>query len=649
MTPRRTPQDVYKTRPPSMRDRARQSVEVEVKGAEFHPTITETIRVLGGGWYCGTYGVMYKRQPAVRAVVDFLARNIAQLNAKAYIRVGNNDRVEVPDHPLVDLLRRPNPVTTRFAHMRNTVADLAIYDRAYWRKLRIGRSLAVVRIPPDRLLIEFDQTTGRRVYRLPDGSIVPLAELVRFVGYSPDADDEGVSPLETLRRVLQEEMASQQHRENMWRNSARQSGWIERPLEAPAWSDTARQRFRADVEGTMAGGSNAGRIGVLEEGMTWNGSAFSPKDTEYIAGRRLTYEEVAVVYGIDPSIFGLGQATKSSAEQKHLEVYQDVLGPWLRMFQDEFELQLLPDFEPAGSSIYVEFNIGEKLKGSFEQQATTLTTAVGAPWMTPNEARSRNNLPRVDDDRFDMPIMPMNVIYGGQPAPTIPTEVPGGPSTAAIGPGRTKGAPRAARDRRDAAAKAHTDFFRHYFERQQRTVLSAKAQADRERWDRELSADLYALAQQTARVSGRAAAQQLRGVYREPQTLPYLSENARVAAESINAETFGSLDELDDDTDPNDVFETAKTSRADRLGLGRATMLIAFARTEAAKQSQAADGRERTKTWVVTSGVKSRHPELNGETVPVSENFSNGLAWPGDGSRGSAADVAGCTCLLRLD
>ena len=95
------------------------------------------------------------------------------------------------------------------------------------------------------------------------------------------------------------------------------------------------------------------------------------------------------------------------------------------------------------------------------------------------------------------------------------------------------------------------------------------------------------------------------------------------------------------------MFEVAKTSRTEQLALGRATLLIAFSRTEAAKQSQAADGRERTKTWVVTSR-ESRHPEMNGETVPVSDNFSNGLMWPGDGHGGTAAQVAGCKCLLKL-
>ena len=530
----------------------------DVKGAEFSREVVETIRALGFG-FCGTYGAMYRRQPAVRTVVDFLARNVAQLNAKVYERVSNTDRVELYDHPAAALLRHPNPVTTRYRHMFATVADIAIYDRAYWRILRQQERLAVVRISPE-ILHAYDETTPdgklRRVYRLNDGTVVPRAQLIIFPGYSPDNFDEGVSPLETLRRVLEEEAGSIAHRQGMWRNAARQSGWIERPLEAPEWSPMARQRFRTEIEAMMAGAANSGRIGVLEDGMTWNGASFSPVDTEYIAGRRLTYEETAVVYGIDPSLFGLGSATKSSTEQKHTEVYQDVLGPLLREIQDELDLQLLPQFQPVTSrSSYFEFNIAEKLKGSFEQQATVLTTSVGVPVMTPNEGRARLNLPRIDDDAFDVPIMPMNVIYGGQPAVTIPTEVPGSPSVASFAPIELPTAEdHETAVQRAGMVKAYAEMLRHYFDRQAHAVISAGGKVDRDRWDRELTDDLYLLAVNLGHDNDVSI------------------DDARQMAERINRWTF---DELDESGDARHVFTVARTDRIDRHAADCADALIA--------------------------------------------------------------------------
>lgn len=638
--------------------RRRPDPPMAAKSAEFTDDVIMSVRMMAGGWYYGDYGMMYRRQPAVRATVDFIARNIAQLNAKTYDRISATDRIEV-DHPLAQLLRRPNPVTTRYAHMRDTVADLAIYDVAYWWKLRDGRDLrAVARIPPSSMCRD-SSDPDRVVYRLSDGRVIPRSDLCVFKGYSPDGTSDGVSSLETLRRVLQEEAAGLQHRENMWRNSARQSGFIQRPLESPDWSDTARERFRVDMEATLAGGSNAGRIGILEEGMTWNAASFSPEQTDYIAGRRLTYEEVAIVYGLDPSIIGMGNETKANAEEYHRQVYQDLLGPWLRMLQDEFELQLLPEWDPLRrSSVYVEFNIAEKLKGSFEEQAKTLASTVGVPTVSVNEGRAKLNLPRIDEEWADVPVRPLNVMYGGQPATTVPTAVPGDPQEPgvpavaaatrfALKAGPPPPPPAAALARRDEATRQHEELFRKFFERQQRAVVSAKGlKADRSRWDRELTADLYLLATTVTRKNGEIAARQLRGVYKPEQTFPYLAENARIAAERINAETFDQIDEATTGEEVRHVFEIALGARLAQVSLGRATTLVNFARNEAATQSQAADGKRRTKTWVVTSR-KSRHPELGGETVDCGEEFSNGMAWPGD-SHGSAGEVAGCQCLLRL-
>lgn len=56
------------------------------------------------------------------------------------------------------------------------------------------------------------------------------------------------------------------------------------------------------------------------------------------------------------------------------------------------------------------------------------------------------------------------------------------------------------------------------------------------------------------------------------------------------------------------------------------------------------------KTWIVTSDhPRDSHAEVDGETVPFQETFSNGLLYPGDGSTGNIEDVAGCTCLIAIE
>jgi phage portal protein BeeE len=100
-------------------------------------------------------------------------------------------------------------------------------------------------------------------------------------------------------------------------------------------------------------------------------------------------------------------------------LYQDTLGPWLQMITEDIQLQLLPDFEPAPARFYVEFNLREKLTGSFEERAEAIAKAVGGPTMTVNEARALDNRPPLEGG--DELIRPLNVTQNGDQDP-IPAE-----------------------------------------------------------------------------------------------------------------------------------------------------------------------------------------------------------------------------------
>ena len=52
------------------------------------------------------------------------------------------------------------------------------------------------------------------------------------------------------------------------------------------------------------------------------------------------------------------------------------------------------------------------------------------------------------------------------------------------------------------------------------------------------------------------------------------------------------------------------------------------------------------KTWLTTSrNPRPSHGQIAGETIPISQPFSNGLMYPGDGSQGPE-EVANCRCIM---
>lgn len=621
--------------------------------------------------YTQDYAEIWRTQPSVRTVCSFLGRNIASLGIHTFERVSDTDRRRITDHPLARLIARPTPWTTRYRLIDALVQDSAIFDAAYWLKMKVDDAdvAGLVRLEPPRITPiggagfvpdEFRYRGDRAVIDF------PRDQVVHFRGYNPTDSVNGASPIESLRRVLAEEWEAGRMREQTLRNGARLSGYIHRPAATKPWSDEGFTRFKRDWKSQYtADGPEAGGTPILEDGMKFEPAAQTSEQLQYVQARKLTREEVAAAYHVPPPMVGImDSATFSNITEQHKMLYQDTLGPWLTMIAEEIGLQLAPDFD--GPSVYVEFNMGEKLRGSFEEQAQQLQSSVGAPWLTRNEARGRNNLPALPGG--DDLVVPLNVLTGAQASPrdsgtqnlrarpTAPFKAPG-PQITGDGEGvRVKSGTRVQDER--AAEQVLVRFFR----RQRGTVLSAlgskagPAWWDEERWNSELADDLFALSLQVTTEVAQGALAEL-GIdpanYTPARTRAFLQAVADSRATAINSTTrdqirqalAGDIGQDAEGATPRGVFDLAESSRAAAAGVTLATTFAAFAVTEAGRQM----GRPATtKTWLVQSAnPRSSHAVMHGETVGIDEPFSNGMAWPGDPA-GGADEVASCQCGVEI-
>lgn len=607
--------------------------------------------------YSYDYATLYRTQPNVRTCVDFLARNIAQLGLHVFRRVSDTDRVRLTDHPLARLLAKPLPASmkvTRYRLFESLMSDLGIYFDAYWLKVRTEGELAgLLRLPPIYVTVSGSLVPNSYELNL-GGAPITLKpdEIVHFRGYNPENPIGGLSPLETLRRVLAEEYEAGQYREYYWQNAARREGIIERPATAPEWSDTARERFKAEFQEIYSGAENSGKTVVLEEGMQWKDTSFNAQESEYLAGRKLTREECARAYHIPLPMVGiLDHATFSNIAEQHKNLYQDALGPWCVSLEEDVELQLLPEFNDT-TNVYVEFNIAEKLRGSFEEQTKSLQSAVGRPWMTPNEARALQNMPSLSGDADEL-ATPLNVLVGGQASPQDSAPKQKSKADPVFSSQRDEQRERHVQNWRAALAK--------HYHRQEKDITSRVPAAvgksdiggvwwDDDRWNSELSADLLSLNNDTAIAWAKYMIEQTGADIEDMQEfqdrmLPWLKEHSRVQSVYFNEQTRDAVSAALRDPDPleavKSVFNLAITFWALREAVSAVTTASNFGSYEAANARNL-----RRKRWRVNSkNPRDSHLRMDGETVGIRDVFSNGLRWPGD-PRGGAEDNAHCQCTL---
>jgi len=591
-------------------------------------------------------------------VVTFIARNIAQLGLHSFERSGEVDRKRLRDGALAQTIARPNSTTTTYELIFGLVADLALYDVAYLHLTKDSTApsgWSLYRLPPVWVTPMGGDAFGFSKYRVQanggaNNVYLDASSVIDFHGWNPDDARYGSSPVGTLKAILAEQMMAVAHRQQVWQRGGRISSVITRPAESK-WSDAARESFRADWNSKFTGdGARTGGTPILEDGMTISKLDFNAHEQQFVEAAKLALATVAGVFHVNPTMLGDNTgANYSNVREFRKMLYGDSLGPILAQLQDRLNTFLVPILEPNRPGVYVEFNIAAKLQGSFEEQAAALSTSVGAPYMLRSEARARMNLPSIPD--ADTLVVPLNVLVGGQASSR--DSAPPKAAPARIAPSERHMKARASQSHEDKYAEVVHKFFRRQgaVVKTQLGVKAAGDYWDGERWDSELSDDLYRLAVQ---VTKQVSAKTLDAIgfapdeYDADRTLAWLREVSDRSAKSINAATKAQIDVALDQDDPSmavtNVFDVAEGSRSTGIAITAVTMLSAWATQEAAQQVA---GDKATKTWLTGGNPRSSHAAMDGETVLLSENFSNGMAWPGDAS-GGAEENAGCNCELEI-
>lgn len=639
-------------------------------GTAFH---TPRVTYLGASDFASmanpssmTASQMWETQPHFRTVVTFLARNIAQLGLHSFERVGESDRRRDRESVLARSVQDVDGQMTTFELIFALVGDLALYDRAYWwaapsSELESGWMLR--RLPPtwvEPVMKNPWEVKEYLVYIREDAGpeVVPADQILAFNGYHPGKMLGSSPTVDALRQTLQEQLEAATYRAQVWKRGGRASSVIERPKDAPGWTDAQASRFRDDWYANFTGnGPRAGGTPILEDGMKLTRIDFNAQEQQYVEAAKLSLTTVASAFHVNPTMIGQNDgANYSNVREFRKMLYGDTLGPLVAQIEGRINTFLIPRMGMDRRKFYVEFNINEKLQGNFEEQAASMQSSTGAPWMTRNEARAMQNLPALDGG--DELITPLNVLVGGQASPSDSgsQNLASAPLRAVkSGPSEYELKAPADDEIPEEHRKATAEVFSKFFARQRQVVLTragAKAPKwwDADRWDEELSEDLLT---ESLTISKAAALSALAGLgvsageYSVERTEAFLKKVAQRIAGQVNATTVAALEAAlaDGGTEAMaHVFDVAEESRAEQSGMTAAASFVGFGMVEAARQARP----KAQKRWQVNSGnPRSSHAAVNGESVPIDETFSNGLEWPG-GLGADADEVANCQCSVVI-
>lgn len=360
---------------------------------------------------------------ATWACVNLLAGTIASLPVMVY-RDRGGVRDLAKDHPLYRMLHdSPNADQTALDFWEFIQASVELHGNGFAEKQMIGSRLVSLNpIRPDVVTVKRLDSgdigyswveNGRRFDRR-------AADMLHIRGFG-GGPLGGASTLSVCRSAFGAAQNVDRASSNMFRNGVRPSGVLSK--EGSPFTAPQRKEAEQLLQEKFVGAMNDGRPMLLDNGLKWQQLTINPEDAQMLETRRFSVEEICRIFGVPP--FMVGHTEKSTSwgsglEQQMRMFYTLSLRRRLERIEQALMKQLLSPADLT-AGVVIEFNIEGLLRGDSATRAGFYQSGLNNGWMTINEVRALENLPRVEGG--DVPRMQMQNVpiteAGQQPAPAV--------------------------------------------------------------------------------------------------------------------------------------------------------------------------------------------------------------------------------------
>nr|WP_210352082.1 phage portal protein [Sinorhizobium medicae] len=365
---------------------------------------------------------------AVWACVNLLAGTIASLPLMVYRTNSRGERTLARDHPLFRILHdSPNYDQTATDFWEFSSASIELWGNSYAAIERNGggRVAALTPLRPDSVSVRRLEN-GNLEYRWTmDGEnhVGSDRAILHIRGFGGDPLG-GMSTLHFGRHAFGLARAIDRAAAGTFSN-----GMIaQTALTFERWlTDEQRNLAETKLSEKYIGAKNSGRPIILEGGTKIDVLSIKPEDAQMLESRGFSVEEVCRFFGVPPFMVGHTQKVTSfgsGLEQQVLGFQKFTLRRRLKRIEQALEKQLLTSAERA-AGLTIEFNLEGLLRGDSTARAAFYQSALANGWMTINEVREKENLPRVeggDVPRMQMQNVPITEAGKQQEALPAPAE-----------------------------------------------------------------------------------------------------------------------------------------------------------------------------------------------------------------------------------
>jgi HK97 family phage portal protein len=343
-------------------------------------------------------------------------------------QLSGEEEKDIPNHPFELLLRRPNPLQSRFEILTATEAYRLIAGNAYWwvnrpsenqqpSEIWIIPPYQIKPIPDDKLYLRgylYDPMDGTRP--------IPLEtwEIVHFKAFHPVNRFVGMSAIEAFATVAVGDIAMQKWNANFFgKDNAKPGGILAfaDPIDDGTWA-----KMKRDAE-TEFGGTANKRImrlrNVGKGGVEWMQLGVNQKDMEFLNGRNFNKEEIYSILAPGLSSVLAVNATEANSVAGKATLNEFAVWPSHQAIAEKITNDLLPAYGENLTGEFDDVRMSDRAMELKEQETAFKVITV-------KEAREKYyQLPPLGDERDDKLVEGV----GLTPEPLAPSAASGQPPT----------------------------------------------------------------------------------------------------------------------------------------------------------------------------------------------------------------------------
>ncbi|MEZ5691499.1 MAG: phage portal protein [Rickettsiales bacterium] len=305
--------------------------------------------------------------------IDMVATAASVVKFELYSKNTRGVRKEEVSHPILDILKRPNPAQSMSDFFQSLYSYYQIsgnvFVQAVGNKNASPKELYLLR--PDRVSIIAGKNAMPAAYRycvddkvkdFPVDRISGKSKILHIKRFSPLNDWYGLSAVEAAAYSIDQHNNSSAWNQALLQNGARPSGAlvVRSDAHGGVLSNEQYGRVKRQIDEQFSGAQNAGRPILLEGGLDWKEMSMTPKDMDFIEAKHSAARDIALAFGVPPQLLGIpGDNTYSNLQEARLALWEQTVVPlvervcnnlsnWLTSFYDG-NLELVADTDGIGA------------------------------------------------------------------------------------------------------------------------------------------------------------------------------------------------------------------------------------------------------------------------------------------------------------